>query len=233
MKKTTGLVYRITCAVNGKVYIGLTRGAVCDRWYQHRKAAKTGVSSALYQAMRKHGEGQFSIEGIASALTPQTLADLERLLIKQYNAYGQGGYNMSLGGERDICRTMTLDGRERLKAARNRPEDLAANRVRNIQRMSLPEGMAHQEKMVKAARLCGEKISVSRKAYAATMHGAAQINAASRKGAARKALLSSKMLTADGLAYKSVQAAAAAFGIERAAIRYRIKSPNFQNWAWI
>jgi group I intron endonuclease len=227
-----GVVYKITCAVNGKVYIGLTKGAVYDRWHQHRKAAKTGCSSALYQAMRKHGESQFSIEVIASALNGQTLADLERLLIKQYDSYGRGGYNMSFGGERDMCRTMTQEGRERLKMARNRPDDLAANKARNKVRMESAEGKMHQSMMVEAARRSSFKLSNSRKVYAATPEGAFQIKAAAKKGAAQKALISSKAVTVNGAKFSSVQDAAIAFGIERAAVRYRIKSPNFSVWAW-
>ena len=52
-KPKFGSIYLITNTANGKVYVGLTRSYVSDRWYGHKLAAKNGASSALYRAMRK------------------------------------------------------------------------------------------------------------------------------------------------------------------------------------
>lgn len=227
-----GSIYRITCLKNGKVYIGLTRGYVSNRWHQHKKAAAQGASSALYSAMRRHGVDAFEVAPIASALSVTHLANLERILIAEHGAYGSGGYNMSLGGESGYSRRMTDEGKARIRAARNRPEALESNRERNRLRMSTDDGKAHQARMVDAARLAGEKLAASRRRYAATPDGAAQVAAAAALGAKRKAELSSKAVLADGVMFKSVQDAALAHGIERGAVRWRIKSPRFQAWEW-
>ena len=227
-----GSIYRITCLCNAKVYIGLTRKYVSDRWYQHKKAAASGASSALYQAIRNHGADMFYIEHIACAVSDESLSELESLLIKQYGSYGSLGYNMSLGGERAECRTMTNEGKERLKQARRLPSAVSKNRAINVARMATKEGREHQAKMVIAARNAKDRLSESRKAYAQTEHGAKQIHMAAKKGAARKAEISSKKVVVGSEVFRSVSDAAEAYGIERGAVRWRIKSSNFEAWGW-
>jgi group I intron endonuclease len=225
-----GSVYMITCEVNGKRYIGLTRSYVSNRWHQHKVGARQGKTGALYAAMRKHGEEAFRIDHIASALAPHYLGELERLLIAQHGTFGNG-YNLSEGGERDFCKRISQEGIERIREARNKPEALAENRRRNVARMATPEGKAHQARMVDAARAASAKLSEARRKYAGTKKGAAQLAAAAAAGARRKAELSSKALIAGGRRFVSVREAAEAFGIERAAVRWRIKSARF-DWSW-
>lgn len=228
-----GSVYKITCLVNGKVYIGLTRSYVSNRWHQHRKEVEAGTTSALYHAMRKHGIENFRIDAIASALSADSLGELESILIAQYDAYGRGGYNMSLGGERPKFRRMGEAGKERLRQARSREVDRAANSARLTAFMRTEEGAQHQARMVEAARLAKDKLAAGRRKYAATTAGAEQIARAAKLGAARKAELSSKAVRVDEKVYKSVRDAAEAFGIERGAVRWRIKSTRFKNWSWV
>ena len=230
MKK--GSVYKITNSVNGKVYIGLTTSYVSDRWYQHKRAVSQGCNSALYSAIRKYGIDKFSIETIAAPIDVRHLPELETLLIKQYGSYGLAGYNMSYGGENGIGRTLTESGKASIKAARNTPDALAGNSIRNKLRMSTVSGKAHQTRMVEAARNAKDNQIAGRKAYAATDAGKAQLLESARKGAARKAELSGKKVAVGSIVFKSVKEAADDHGIERGAVRYRIKSDNFHEWQW-
>lgn len=227
-----GSIYRIISLSNEKVYIGLTRDYVSNRWYQHKQAAILNKSSALYQAIRKYGTENFICEQIACAIDSNSLSDLEIILIHQYEAYGQKGYNMSLGGESGFKRSYTEEGLARIRARSVRHDVVLSNSIRNKARMQTQEGMRHQKMMVEAAKLSVEKLSVARKKYANTDAGKKQLFEAAKIGAARKAEVSSKPVSVDGHVFKSVQEAANAFKIERAAVRYRIKSTSFVEWVW-
>lgn len=227
-----GSIYKITNTVNGKVYIGLTKGYVSDRWYQHKKAAARGDESALYRAMRKYGLEAFVIEQIASATSWQALPLAETKLIDQFRSYGSYGYNMSRGGEAHLDRKMSDEGRARLRAARNRPADRENNRNRQKARMNTAEGRAHQMRMVEAARAAKENLSAGRKAYASTERGKAQIAAAAAKAGQVRAEALRKGVRVGQVEYMSIREAADAHGIERGAVRWRIKSDGFGDWGW-
>lgn len=227
-----GSIYRITSLSNKKVYIGLTRDYVSNRWYQHKQAAILNKSSALYQAIRKHGAENFICEQIACAIDANSLSDLETILIRQYEAYGQNGYNMSLGGESGFKRSYTEEGLARIRARSVRPDVVANNSNRNKKRMQTCEGKRHQARMVEAAKLSRDKLSKARKKYANTEDGRKQIIEASKMGAAKRAESSGKPVNVGGLIFRSVQEVANEFKIERAAVRYRIKSARFNDWRW-
>ena len=68
-------VYLLTCAVNGKTYVGITKGSVERRVQKHRSDARKGAGWVLHAAMRKHGVDSFTAEILAvvpdrDALTP-------------------------------------------------------------------------------------------------------------------------------------------------------------------
>lgn len=101
------IIYRITNAVNGKVYIGIT-GNLSARWSAYRSAVKRHMASPsrrrgrqpIHAAMAKHGIGAFYIEPIASARTWEDGFALEAALIKQYRSMERAfGYNATSGGE--------------------------------------------------------------------------------------------------------------------------------------
>ena len=58
------LLYSITNELTGKAYVGITTTTLSTRFYHHKKAAeenKGGAQSKLYNAMRKYGVENFSI----------------------------------------------------------------------------------------------------------------------------------------------------------------------------
>jgi len=228
-----GSIYKISNNVNDKCYVGLTRGYVCNRWYQHKKSAKTNISSALYSAIRKYGEDNFFVEEIACSISPESLCDLEVLLISQHNTYGKSGYNLSRGGESSYERVMSDEGKLRLRVARNKPESIAKQKKINKEFMQTEKGKRHQSMMVDKARLAKDKLKASRKIYAATSKGKDQLISASNLGAKKNAELYSKAVIVGGQILSSITDAAKHFNIDRALVRYRINSNGFPDWKYV
>lgn len=47
------VVYKITNTFNDKIYIGVTRNKLKERWLKHLSACNCGNQSYLYKAIRK------------------------------------------------------------------------------------------------------------------------------------------------------------------------------------
>lgn len=101
----TGYIYKITCKVNNKVYIGQTIQKLQDRLYHHFKdAINNGYDYALANAIRKYGKDNFYIEEIEkySCKTKKELKKIldeaEKKYIEIYDSYSNG-YNSTLGGD--------------------------------------------------------------------------------------------------------------------------------------
>lgn len=76
------------------VYCGITTKKLSRRWNQHTRS-----EYALGRAIRKYGVEAFSMELIAESWSFDDLKEFERLLIKQYDTFGPGGYNLTEGGD--------------------------------------------------------------------------------------------------------------------------------------
>ena len=114
-----GYIYKITCLVNGKVYIGLTTTSIEQRWKGHIMDSKRS-SKHLYVSMRKYGINNFKIEQIDATDDFEKLGELERYYIKKYNSTNpEFGYNNTFGGEK--CQ---LDGNPRAKLTVSDVEDI-------------------------------------------------------------------------------------------------------------
>lgn len=108
------LAYLITNTASSKVYVGVTRRGLKDRWSDHREAFGNGKKGKLYAAMRKHGFKEFVITPVASARTVEDLFALEILLIAQYDSLNRG-YNMTIGGDGPAGLTHTLESRAKMR----------------------------------------------------------------------------------------------------------------------
>lgn len=105
-----GYIYKITCLVNNKIYIGLTTTSIEQRWKGHINASKKSQKH-LYASMRKYGIKNFKIEQIDETDDFEKLGELERFYIKKYNSTNpEFGYNNTFGGEK--CQ---LDGNPRAR----------------------------------------------------------------------------------------------------------------------
>jgi len=95
-----GCIYRILNKVNGKSYIGQT---VYDcpkrRWNVHKNNCKNEkYQQYIYRAIRKDGLENFEFTVIYKCET-NLLSELESKYISEFNTFGEGGYNMTSGGE--------------------------------------------------------------------------------------------------------------------------------------
>jgi group I intron endonuclease len=116
------LVYKITNSVNKKVYIGITSKPLQTRWSGHLVQLRQGNKRALYNAIRKYGQENFSIEEIDRAITAEELGMLEQKYILQYNSFGPGGYNMCAGGIGPLGLLHSEETKNKIKAAiKNKP----------------------------------------------------------------------------------------------------------------
>lgn len=86
---------------NGRSYVGITtRTDPFARWGEHIRKARTKSGQVLQRAIASYGDASFRFEVIASAISDNSLAELERILIAQHRTLTrQGGYNCRPGGE--------------------------------------------------------------------------------------------------------------------------------------
>lgn len=103
-----GYIYIIKNTINDKVYIGKTTQGIDVRFKQHKSGLNNQNpkrQSYLKNAMKKYGVDNFyyeelyrcEIDDIDELNTHLSQKEIE--FIKQYNAHGDGGYNLTDGGD--------------------------------------------------------------------------------------------------------------------------------------
>lgn len=99
-----GIIYKVTCSVNGKIYIGQTRNTLRYRRGQHYREMRSRITSGkpisyFLRALRKHPPNTFTWEQIAEANSFNELNTFEAEWIAQCDASNRRlGYNCKLGG---------------------------------------------------------------------------------------------------------------------------------------
>lgn len=110
-------VYRITCKVNGKSYIGAT-GDVVKRWREHKRKALAGEKTFLiYEAMRSYGVSNFTIETLSLHADKRTAFNAEIAAINFYGTIEPYGYNMRVMG-----RALTEEHADKIRTALRKEE---------------------------------------------------------------------------------------------------------------
>lgn len=91
-------LYRITCTINNKNYIGQTVDPT-SRWRGHRRDSAYPKVPIQF-AINKYGTHNFEFEIIASCKNQDDANELETLLVKQYDSFvsNNKGYNATHGG---------------------------------------------------------------------------------------------------------------------------------------
>ena len=89
-------IYKITNNLNGKVYVGKSSN-IERRFTVHKTNAKHGVKTHLYNAMRKYGIENFTMEVITECELSE-LNELEKYYIAYYDSLNKG-YNETIGGD--------------------------------------------------------------------------------------------------------------------------------------
>jgi len=97
-----GIIYKIVCDVNKKIYVGqtLSHRGLDIRFAKHKNAAKNGAPHPLCDDMRIYGFEHFSIEEVERVSGSQ-ITDLdarETHYIKECNALVPNGYNIYATG---------------------------------------------------------------------------------------------------------------------------------------
>lgn len=93
------IIYKHTCKVTGKSYIGLTKYSMEFRLNGHITCARNGSPYKFHKAIAEYGIEQFESEILEECVTDvETLCELERYWIAFYDTY-RNGYNMTEGGQ--------------------------------------------------------------------------------------------------------------------------------------
>lgn len=105
--ETTGIIYKVTNKLNGKVYIGKTFRTLKERWKDHVKKSNS-KKFHFYNAIQKYGKESFDLEiiheikGMDQVEVNNQLSKLEIEYIKKYDSLNNG-YNSTSGGEGVLC----------------------------------------------------------------------------------------------------------------------------------
>ena len=134
-----GILYKLTFP-NGKVYIGITTETLSRRVQRHINYARENRPYALSAAIRKYGERSFTAEHIASAMSKDDLAVVERILIAQHDSICPNGYNMTGGGEGTYLVKPSHEKRKKIS------ESLSGRKLSEAHRISI--GLAQKGKTI-------------------------------------------------------------------------------------
>ncbi|MBR6711458.1 MAG: GIY-YIG nuclease family protein [Selenomonadaceae bacterium] len=107
-----GIIYKITNKLNGKPYVGQTKQKLRRRINQHKVA-----NSAIGNAIRKYGIGNFTIEVIEECATLEQLNAREMFWIAELKCKAPNGYNRDNGGEGSLGRLCSTETRVKKSAA--------------------------------------------------------------------------------------------------------------------
>lgn len=111
-QEKTFVVYKHTCTINNKSYIGIT----CDyeqRCYNHQN--KSSRCTNFARAIKKYGWSSFSHEILATGLTLQSANHFEKFYIKEHKSLSPNGYNLKDGGDNSLY---SEESRKRMSEAR-------------------------------------------------------------------------------------------------------------------
>lgn len=113
-------VYKITCLINNKIYIGYTSKKIEHRLKGHFKKAKYNKTNHKFSnAILKYGKINFIIESIFETNDKNIALEKEIYYIKIYDTIKKG-YNLSTGGEcgaSGVKKKLTEEHKEKIRLA--------------------------------------------------------------------------------------------------------------------
>jgi group I intron endonuclease len=95
-KEKTFVVYKHTCLINNKSYIGITYD-YNRRCKQHQY--KSSQCLLFSSAIQKHGWNNFTHQMLATGLTLHAANHFEEFYINHFNSLSPNGYNLKSGGD--------------------------------------------------------------------------------------------------------------------------------------
>ena len=109
-----GIVYSLTCKLNGKQYVGQTTQSVEKRFKEHARNKKSYIGKAI----RAYGEDKFVIAILKVCFSKEELDHWEKFFIVLLNTKAPRGYNLTDGGEGIVGYNFTTEHRAKISAAR-------------------------------------------------------------------------------------------------------------------
>lgn len=101
--KPFGIIYKVTCKVDGVSYVGKTTSTLKLRKKDHKILMKRGedTNNYFHNALRCHGWDNFTWEIIKSNINDRLLLNvIETFMIMVHHTHkSKGGYNMTWGGD--------------------------------------------------------------------------------------------------------------------------------------
>jgi group I intron endonuclease len=91
------IIYKATCTISNKCYIGQTIKPLIDRQAEHYSSMKRLSNTHFHNALRKHGIESFKWIILAIPSSFNMMNVLEELYVEKYNSF-HNGYNMTEGG---------------------------------------------------------------------------------------------------------------------------------------
>ncbi len=157
-------LYKLTCTVTGKSYVGYTSRTLTWRWKRHLHGAlvdrKKSIKQLLAIAIRKHGVDVWLHEVLEVVEIKDEALTAEKRLIEEHKTYFRDhpdtGYNMTPGGDWGMGHPkgvkLTLQHRERI-----------GNSCRGLKRpLDAIQRTAEAHRGMKRSEETREKIKVSR-----------------------------------------------------------------------
>ena len=109
-----GVIYLITCRINGKPYVGKTKRSLETRIAEHKRNKSKG-NSPVEMAIDKYGWENFTVE-ILEVCPVEMLNEREKFWIAALNSKSPNGYNLTDGGDGQVgC---TQETRAKMSAAK-------------------------------------------------------------------------------------------------------------------
>src|SRR5258708_22007982 len=114
----TSGIYRITCTVTGKIYIGSAMN-LRNRWNDHRQHfhGKNHPNKKLQNAWYKYGEQAFTFE-VLELVLPMSLTAREQYWFKKLKPFGNKGFNIAPIAGSSLGLKHSAETREKLRLAR-------------------------------------------------------------------------------------------------------------------
>lgn len=113
MKAVSG-IYKITCIVTDKAYIGKFKGIIKQRVMQHLNG-KSPECKAIHRAVKKYGKENFTWDVLHENVIPELLPLYEIEAIKIHKTKAPHGYNLTDGGEGSLNPTKETIEKRRQK----------------------------------------------------------------------------------------------------------------------
>ena len=162
------IIYILLNQINGKMYVGQTRGTLAERWKDHIHNANNGSRFPIHCAVRKYGPGAFLVCTISEATSAIELDVMEKFFIQKYNSMVPSGYNRTAGGDgfqgahtkksraqmrqSHLGKTRTVQERQKQSATQTELWQDEEYRKRNPLRRGLTNSILHRQHQSDAAR---------------------------------------------------------------------------------